>query len=111
MHLKIITLDFRLHIGFIGCNRNSSFICKILISMIRIQMSAQAVLRSVHLSTVATVVAGCATVVLVLEVPFVVPHMFHCCSTLETLDPPINVNHGVACSGVKFTLKKREMKT
>ena len=102
-----MTLDLRLHIGFIGSN-NSSFICKILLSMIRIQMSAQAVLRSVHLSTVATVVAGCATVVLVLKVPLVVPHMLHCRSTLQALDPPINVNHGVACSGVKFTLKKNE---
>ena len=69
-------------------------------------MSAQAVLRSIHLSTVPTVVAGCATVVLVLKVPLVVPHMLHCCSTLETLDPSFNVNHGVACSGAKFTLKK-----
>ena len=65
-------------------------------------MSAEAVLRSVHFSTVATVMAGSTTAMLVLEVPLVVPHVLHCRATLETLDPPINVNHSVACSGVKF---------
>ena len=65
-------------------------------------MSAEAVLRSVHFSTVATVVAGCTTAMLVLEVPLVVPHVLHCSATLETLDPPINVNHSVACIGVKL---------
>ena len=65
-------------------------------------MSAEAVLRSVHFSTVATVMAGSTTAMLVLEVPLVVPHVLHCHATLETLDPPINVNHSEACSGVKF---------
>ena len=39
---------------------------------------------------------------LVLEVPLVVPHVLHCRTTLEALDPPINVNHSVACIGVKL---------
>ena len=65
-------------------------------------MSAEAVLRSVHFSTVATIVAGGTTAMLVLEVPLVVPHVLHCSATLETLDPPITVNHSVACSAVKL---------
>ena len=58
-------------------------------------MRAQAVLRSVHLSTVATIMAGCAAAVLVLQVPLVVSHVLHCHAALETLDPPLTVNHGV----------------